>query len=182
MSSLVVTAVCGCHMTMPEFDYKWHYDYIKRIVNSYLRTGESMDDLAHYCMEMVLRNRDQYDPNRMKYSSWVFLVVKDAALRHRQTLDKSNFLTYTGTEIYSQTEICTPEGEYEAKELAHRISHIVDNLPTNQRLVMEMYEYEQIPLYKVADELGLRYGHVRNLYMFAKNTVNKAIKDYFENG
>lgn len=169
-------------MSLPEFDYKWHYDYIKRIVNSYLRSGESMDDLAHYCIEMVLRNRDQYDPTKMKYSSWVFLVVKDAALRHRQTLDKNNFLTYTGTEIYSQTEICSPENEYEAKELAQRICQVVSTLPVNQQRIMELHEYEQHPLYEVADILNLNYNYVRRIYSVARTTINKAIKDYYDGG
>lgn len=170
-------------MTKPDtFDYKWHYDYIKRIVNSYLRPGESMDDLAQYCIEMIVRNLDQYDSSKMKYSSWVYLVVKDAALRHRQRLDQNHFLTYTGTEIYSQTEICTPENEYEAKELAQRVYDVIQSLPTNQRNVIVAADIEQIPLYEVADILNLKYGYVRKLYHFARTTVNKAIEDYYDGG
>lgn len=170
-------------MTKPDtFDYKWHYDYIKRIVNSYLRSGESMDDLAQYCIEMIVRNLDQYDPSKMKYSSWVYLVVKDAALRHRQTLDKSSFLTYTGTEVYSQTEVCTPENEYASKQLAEKISQVIDSLPTNQRKVILLADIEQLPLYEIADILDLKYNYVRNLYSFARTTVNKAIEEYFNDG
>lgn len=165
---------------LPEFDYDWHYDYLKRIVVSYLRPGQHIDDLVHHCIEKVLRYRDNYDSNKMKYSSWVYMVATQAALDLKnEELDNSRLLTYSGVEVYSQTEICTPENEYEAKELAQRIKFVLDSLPSNQRKVVLLHEIEQMPLYVVADTLGLQYGHVRNLYMFAKKTINKAIEDYY---
>lgn len=166
--------------TLPEFDYDWHYDYIKRIVISYLKSGQSIDDLIHACMERILKYREDFDPSKMKYTSWVFMMAKSAAIDTQSNeLDNARLLTYSGVEVYSQTEICTPENEYESKELALWIYRAIQSLPTNQRLVMEKYEYEQIPLYKVADELGLQYNHVRNLHSYAKQAVDKAIKEYY---
>lgn len=183
---LVAIAVCGNRLQMtkaPEFDYKWHYDNIKRMVISYLKTGQSIDDLIHHCIEKVIRYRDTFDSSKMKYSSWVYMVVTQAALDlQTEELDNARLHTYSGVEIYSQTEICTPEMEFESKELALRIQRVLDSLPDNQRKVVLLHEIEQEPLYKVADILGLQYGYVRNLYMFAKNTINKAIKDYYDGG
>ena len=183
----VVTCVCGyllmMTMSLPEFDYKWHYDNIKRMVISYLKSGQSIDDLIHTCIEKVLRYRDTYDSSKMKYSSWVYMIATQAALDlQTEELDNNKLLTYSGVEVYSQTEICTPENEYASKELAMRIQRVLDSLPENQRKVVIQYDIEQLPMYVIADNLQLKYGYVRNLYMFARNSINKAIEEYFNDG
>ena len=163
----------------PEFDYKWHFDNIRRIVSSFIRRGVNAEDLVHDCIEKVLKNRHLFDGNKSKYSTWVYTVATQAAIDHLSDVDKNNHLVYSGVEVYSQSEICTPENEYEARELAQRIKHVLECLPENQRKVVMLHEFEQMPLYMVADTLELKYGHVRNLYMFARKTINKAIEDYY---
>jgi RNA polymerase sigma factor (sigma-70 family) len=111
------------------------------------------------------------------------MIATQAALDlQTEELDNNKLLTYSGVEVYSQTEICTPENEYASKELAMRIQRVLDSLPENQRKVVIQYDIEQLPMYVIADNLQLKYGYVRNLYMFARNSINKAIEEYFNDG
>ncbi len=75
-----------------------------------------------------------------------------------------------------------PELQAEQKETAELVQEILGSLTDSQRLLVGMYYYEQIPVTKIAEDLGVSPGTVKTQLSRSRKKVETRVKELEEKG
>ena len=70
----------------------------------------------------------------------------------------------------------SPELALDRSETARLLREILDGLPDGQRMLLGLYYYEQIPIAKICEELGLRPGTVKTQLNRGRKRVEAEIR------
>lgn len=75
-----------------------------------------------------------------------------------------------------------PELQAEQKETAELVQEILGSLTDSQRLLVGMYYYEQIPVTRIAEDLGVSPGTVKTQLSRSRKKVETRVKELEEKG
>jgi RNA polymerase sigma-70 factor (ECF subfamily) len=140
-----------------------HLPYLNRIVCGLTRFDQNADDVVQQTALKALIHAGQF---RFESSSRTWL--SSIAINEVRQLYRSRSRTRAVplvTEILEadpRHSIELPDDTYEAKERDLLVRHAVSRLPQLYRSVIELCEFEQLPLKEVASKLGLSLAAVKS--------------------
>jgi len=73
--------------------------------------------------------------------------------------------------IHQTTDFCTPEQVYQETETASELCHLVETLPSQQRSVVVLRDYQHRTLPEIADALTLSVSAVKSLLFRARSAL-----------
>ena len=101
------------------------------------------------------------------FRSWLFRIAANLSLNHLR--DHARFVT-------EQAEVAAPEGapvrpvgaeRLEARQLAMALRVVVDQLPTKQRMTLELRVYEDLSFREIGEALGTSEGAAKVNFHYA---------------
>jgi RNA polymerase sigma-70 factor (ECF subfamily) len=139
---------------------------------AYRLTGSVADaeDIVQACFLELLRPECSYDPARAPIRTWLFGVVRNQSLkrfRHRTV------------PFFGETEHApSPEHEMLRGEIENVVRQAVLALPEQQREVLILAHYEQMPLAEIAGILEIEVGAVKSRLQRARASLRETLAAY----
>jgi RNA polymerase sigma-70 factor (ECF subfamily) len=133
-----------------EYNFERVYAYVARRV----RDREEAEDLTSEVFHRALANLAQFEWRGAPFAAWLFKIAANAIIdRSKRTAKERQF--------YGDDD----PPEVSSAETEHRASlyRLVDQLPSEQRRVIEMRFAEQKSIREIAQELGRTEGAVKQL-------------------
>lgn len=154
---------------------------VYRTVRAMVRTDELALDIQQDAYVFAFTHLDQLG-NPAKFRSWLRSI---AANRTRSVLRKQTPVLFTELETedgesFPELPDLSPESQpelsLERKETANLVREILDGLSDGQRLLVGMYYYEQIPVNRIAEDLGVSSGTVKTQLSRSRKKIEAAVK------
>jgi len=153
--------------------------FAPRVKAYMMRSGASSDiaeDLAQEALLMVWRKAQRYDPAKAGASTWIFTIARNLridALRkeRRATLDPDDptlFPAGNDTDAHS---------EMERRQSDDRVRQAMARLPQQQREVVQLSFFDELPHIAIAERLNLPLGTVKSRIRLAFNKIRDTLGD-----
>jgi RNA polymerase sigma-70 factor (ECF subfamily) len=130
------------------------------------------EDIAQDAMLAVWRRAKQFDPGRGTASAWVFTIATNARIdRMRRDRHIANSVEIEGDEPLAapETDDCGAD--------AQRLKGIVSSLPQEQRQMVQLSFYREMPHAEIAAHLGVPLGTVKSRIRLAMAKLRQALRD-----
>ncbi len=160
--------------------YEATHQEVYRTVRAMVRTEELALDIQQDAYVFAFTHLDQLrDP--AKFRPWLRAIATN---RTRSVLRKQTAVLFTELETedgegFPELPDQSPESQLELslerKENARLIREILDSLSDGQRLLVGMYYYEQIPVHKIAEDLGVSPSTVKTQLSRSRKKIESAV-------
>jgi len=136
-------------------------------------TGSTADaeDIVQECFLSLLRSDCRYDARRTSLRTYLFGAVRNQALKRLRSRSPESAET-------EPVDSRSPESEALRDELEKSVERAVMQLPENQREVLLLAHYEQLPLAEIAELLELELGAVKSRLQRARATLKELLAAY----
>ena len=133
-------------------------------------TGSAVEaeDIVQECFLELLRPGCSYDPDRTPIRTYLFGVVRNQSLKRLR-----KYLVQPETR--RQT---TPEDQVLQEEAGEVVEAAIAQLPGDQREVLILAHYEQLPLAEVAEIVESEIGAVKSRLQRARETLRDVLGSY----
>ena len=137
-----------------------------RFARRMLTNDEDARDVSQETLVKVLRNLDQFDPER-KFSTWVFGIARNTCIdEHRRRKRRS--WEEPGDVV---DERPSPAENVARLQRAERLEDALEHLPPMYREVLVLYHFEHLKYQEIADILELPIGTVMNRIFRARKKL-----------
>jgi RNA polymerase sigma-70 factor (ECF subfamily) len=142
---------------------------------AYRLTGSVADaeDIVQACFLELLRPDCNYNPARAPLRTWLFGVVRNQALKRFRQKPVTDLPVIGGG--------LSPEHEVLRLELEEIVQRGVLALPDQQREVLILAHYEQMPLAEIAGILDIELGAVKSRLQRARVGLRETLAAYAAN-
>jgi RNA polymerase sigma-70 factor (ECF subfamily) len=125
----------------------------------------------------VWNHSERYDATRSSVSSWLILITRSRAidrLRNRKVVEK----THEAAGLAVPLEDASPEGPDAVfvRERRQRVRQELDQLPAEQREVLEMAFYEGLSQTEIANRAALPLGTVKTRTLLGMKKLRNALR------
>ena len=158
-----------------------------RTVRAMVRTEDQALDIQQDAYVYAFTHLDQLD-EPAKFRAWLHTIAVNrtrSVLRKQTALLFSELETEEGSglpELADESPDNSPELALERKETAELVREILDSLSAGQRLLVGLYYYEQIPLHKIAEDLGVSAGTVKTQLFRSRKKIESAVEQLQKKG
>lgn len=141
---------------------------------AYRLTGSAADaeDIVQESFLGLLRAECLFDPRRTSVRSYLFGAVRNQALKRLRHTQKAD------GEAADPVDRRSPETEAMRAELEDVIARAVMRLPENQRAVLILAHYEQMPLAEIAQVMEIEVGAVKSRLQRARASMREVLAAY----
>ncbi|MBZ5500527.1 MAG: sigma-70 family RNA polymerase sigma factor [Acidobacteriia bacterium] len=147
------------------------YSYTLRLLGSHA----AAEDVMHDCFASLIGNFSRFDPGRASLRTYLYAAAHNLARKHLREPDND------ATEELPM-DLAAPAGPLDqllGKELCDVVKYAVGSLPTRQREVLVLAEYEELPLAEVAAIVGADLGSVKARLHRARTNLRRLLAPYF---
>jgi RNA polymerase sigma-70 factor (ECF subfamily) len=159
----------------------------RRILGGAGAEGDA-EDVVQEVFVNVWNNASRYDATRSSASTWLVLITRSRAidrLRHRQVVDRVHEAAHRdggGLSAAGDGAVAgpgtSPEGGEAVltRERRERVRRELDNLPPEQRQVLEMAFYQGLSQAEIAARADLPLGTVKTRTLLAMKKLRSALR------
>lgn len=150
--------------------------YAPRIKGQAMRFGLSADmaeDVAQDAMLAVWRRAGQFDAARGSASAWIFTIATNA---RTDRLRRDRRLT-SAVELDADSIALSVDAADGASLDAARVSSYVQSLPEQQRHILHLSFFRDLPHAEIARTLDIPLGTVKSRIRLAIGKLRQAMKD-----
>lgn len=165
----------------------------RRVLGSAGAEGDA-EDVVQEVFVHVWNNASRYDASRSSVSTWLVLITRSRSidrLRHRQVVDRVHEAAQRdagslgggpagdgGANAGPGPAYTSPEGADAVltRERRERVRRELDNLPPEQRQVLEMAFYQGLSQAEIAARADLPLGTVKTRTLLAMKKLRSALR------
>ena len=138
---------------------------------------EDAQDLMQDTTLKVLNNQEKFIDN-VNFKGWVLTIMRNIFINNYYKIVRTQTIIDQNVDLYNLditnvTAFETPEGSFQIQE----ISKAIENLNTDLKIPFSMYvsgyKYNEI-----AEKLNVPLGTVKSRIYFARQELQKKLKDY----
>jgi len=151
------------------------------------RWHRDVEDLAQEVFLKVFRALDRFDPERAKFTTWVYTFVRnhcyDVLKRRRLPTASLDEQPEDGPrrDLPDRREL-QPSHDAENTELGRVIGEALATLGEDQRMVFVLREYEDLGYGEIAAITGVSEGTVKSRLFRAKESLRAHLAPYLKAG
>jgi RNA polymerase sigma-70 factor (ECF subfamily) len=139
-------------------------------------TGDA-EDVVQEVFVHVWNQSGRYDPARSSVSTWLVLLTRSRAidrLRNRKVVER----THEEAHAADPVEDASPEGPEAVfiHERRERVKRELENLPPEQRQVLELAFYQGLSQSEISAQAGLPLGTVKTRTLLAMKKLRNALR------
>jgi RNA polymerase sigma-70 factor (ECF subfamily) len=151
------------------------------------RYRRDVEDLAQEVFLKVFRAIGKFDPQRAKFTTWVFTFVRNHCfdvLKRRRVPTSSLHAVEPGQpgRDFADRRELVPTASAENQELGRRIGEALALLGEDQRMVFILREYEGLDYGEIAGVTGVSEGTVKSRLFRAKESLRQQLEPYLKAG
>ena len=155
-----------------------HAPHLLALARRILGGAGEAEDVVQDVFIHVWNNASRYDPSRSSVSTWLVLITRSRAidrLRHLQVVDRSHEAAHRDAPPAAHA---SPEGTEAVftRERRERVRRELENLPPEQRQVLEMAFYEGLSQAEIAARADLPLGTVKTRTLLAMKKLRSALR------
>lgn len=146
---------------------------------AYILTSNRDDayDLLQDTTLKVLDNKDKYVDN-VNFKGWVFTIMRNLFINNYRKIVRSGTVLDLTDDLYhlnlpQNSGYESPEGSLASKEITAIINSFEDSYKVPFSMHVACYKYAEI-----AEHTGLPLGTVKSRIFFARQRLQRALKDY----
>lgn len=152
--------------------FEFYAPRIKRQAMRYGLGAEAAEDVAQDAMLALWRRAGQFDPERGSASAWVFAIATNARI-DRLRRDKH---IMAATPIDERAPALTSD-PVEGGTDALKLDQMVQTLPEDQRRIVQLSFFADLPHGEIARRLGIPLGTVKSRIRLAIGKLRQALRD-----
>ncbi|MEQ8763552.1 MAG: sigma-70 family RNA polymerase sigma factor [Planctomycetota bacterium] len=142
------------------------------------------EDLAQEVFLKIFRARERYRP-LSKFSTWLYRITYNCALNAIQARDRSTVLSIDALGEDGEAPARLPAArqpgpaeEVASEELHRAVESILDRLPINQRMAVELHKYHGMAYRDIAEAIGCTELAVKSLLARARQSIKQKLAPY----
>ena len=170
--------------------YKKTYSQVFYTVKSMIKDDDTVFDILQDSYIKAFTHLDSFEGNE-KFLPWVRQIAANTA---RDFLKKKRPMLFT--DLGSDDELDTPLEErfvdersgaipddvIDQQETVRLIREIIDSLPEDQRAVIGMYYYQEMPVKDIAAALGASESAVKSRLLYGRKKIETKVRDLEKKG
>lgn len=153
--------------------FEFYAPRIKAQAMRYGVTADVAEDIAQEAMLSLWRRAGQFDPARGSASAWVFTIATNARI-DRMRRDRR---LAGAVEIDAESPLLSVDPVEPSGADAVRLARLVDGLPEEQRRILHLSFFSDVPHSDIAKRLGLPLGTVKSRIRLAIAKLRQALRD-----
>ncbi len=158
--------------------YERHAPHLLSLARRILGSVGEAEDVVQEVFVHVWNNASRYDSSRSSVSTWLVLITRSRAidrLRHLQVVDRAHEAAQRGI---PPEEHASPDGVENVllRERRERVRRELENLPPEQREVLEMAFYQGLSQTEIAGRADLPLGTVKTRTLLAMKKLRSALR------
>ena len=151
------------------------------------RYRRDVEDLAQEVFLKVFRAIGKFDPQRARFTTWVFTFVRNHCfdvLKRRRLPTSSLHAVDPDQPVrdFADRRELVPTANVENQELGRRIAEALALLGEDQRMVFILREYEGLDYGEIAAVTGVSEGTVKSRLFRAKESLRQQLGPYLKAG
>jgi RNA polymerase sigma-70 factor (ECF subfamily) len=159
--------------------YDRYRQLIFRFAYRLLGSVELAEDVTHDCFLSLIRNPENFRPERASLKTYLYAAARNLALKHFRNQGRE-----AGMEELTQEPQESPRrGPLRRlldEELADHVREAVFSLPPLQREALILFEYEGLSLNEVAEIAGTDAGAIKARLYRAREGLRRSLKPYLD--
>lgn len=134
------------------------------------------EDLVQETMTKVWRKAGLYAPNRGGVSTWVFTIARNVRIDRVRKASSRAYEDIDDVDLAADEP--TGEDHVQHAQLTASIAEAVEQLPEEQRQVIELAFMEDLPQSKIAEQLSLPLGTVKSRLRLAYGKLKQKLEAF----
>lgn len=157
--------------------YDRHAPTLLALARRILGGSPDAEDVVQEVFVHVWNQAARYDASRSSFSTWLVLITRSRAidrLRNRKVVERTHEASYAA----APAEHASPEGAEAVlmRERRERVRREMENLPPEQRQVIEMAFYQGLTQSEIAAQADLPLGTVKTRTLLAMKKLRGALR------
>jgi RNA polymerase sigma-70 factor, ECF subfamily len=139
-----------------------------------LRSVEDSEEVVLEVFNQVWRIAERYDPAKSRPDTWLFMLTRSRTLDRLRKLQRNNSLetvAIDGTEIQLPSSDVNPMAATVQAERRQRVLAVMQTIPKEQRLVLELAYFQGLSQSQIAAATGLSLGTVKTRIRLGLNKL-----------
>ena len=138
---------------------------------------DDAEDLMQDTTLKVLDNREKFVDN-VNFKGWVLTVMRNIFINNYHKIVRTQTLVDQGVDLYNldvvnESGFDSPDGSFQIQEITKAIESLNNDLKIPFSMYLSGYKYNEI-----AEKLNLQLGPVKSRIFFARQDLQKKLKDY----
>ena len=138
---------------------------------------DDAQDLMQDTTLKVLDNQEKFVDN-INFKGWVLTVMRNIFINNYHKIVRTQTVVDQGVDIYNLNVVNdsgfdSPDGAYQIQEITKAINSLNNELKVPFSMFLSGYKYNEI-----ADKLGVPLGTVKSRIFFARQELQKELKDF----
>ncbi len=165
---------------MADTSFEQVYEAHKDCIYNYLLylTGEQnrAEDLYQDCMVKVYKNlKHQSHAGSMK--AWIYTIARNTYLDYQRRQARMNRLfRWRNRDVLEENASAdVPDELFEQQDVRHRLQHLINKLPPDQREVIVMHYIWELSFREIAEQLSLSINTVAARARYGLKKIRLAI-------
>jgi RNA polymerase sigma-70 factor, ECF subfamily len=160
------------------------YDRYARIIYAIafrsLRSAEESEEVVLDVFAQVWRIADRYDPRKSRGDTWIFMLARSRILDRLRKLQRrtpSSGEVLDIAEIQVSSSSVDPLDAAVVSERRDQVRAVLDQIPDEQRLVLELAYYQGLSHSEIAQSTGISLGTVKTRIRLGLSKLRSALGD-----
>lgn len=138
---------------------------------------DDAQDLMQDITLKVLDNQEKFVDN-INFKGWVLTVMRNIFINNYHKIVRTQTVVDQGVDLYNldvvnDSGFDSPDGAYQIKEITKAINSLNDELKIPFSMFLSGYKYNEI-----AEKLSVPLGTVKSRIFFARQELQKVLKDF----
>ena len=138
---------------------------------------DDAQDLLHDTTLKVLDNQDKFVDN-VNFKGWVLTVMRNIFINNYHKIVRVQTVVDSSADLYNldvvnDSGFDSPDKAYQIKEITKAINGLNDDLKVPFSMFLSGYKYNEI-----AEKLNVPLGTVKSRIFFARQELQKRLKDF----
>ncbi len=138
---------------------------------------DDAQDLMQDTTLKVLDNQEKFVDN-INFKGWVLTVMRNIFINNYHKVVRTQTVVDQGVDLYNldvvnDSGFDSPDGAYQIKEITKAIGSLNDELKIPFSMFLSGYKYNEI-----AEKLGVPLGTVKSRIFFARQELQRILKDF----
>lgn len=184
--------------TREKFNKLWerYYFGIKGYAYKFMHNWDQAEDIAIQTFARAWEQKEKYDINKAKYSTWLYIICKNMCLGEINLKKKQNIINTDISDMYDSTLLKNHQGNRTDKQYIMENNELVAN--TKDDIIMKTYDaslneidklgkmyskimrmkyVEDLKIREIAEQLNMNESTVKNYLYKGKEIINSVMKN-----